>query len=327
MTIQDLWYTKDPKAKLLYPLAGLFGLITKARKFLYQKKILKSYRSSKPVVVVGNISVGGNGKTPVVIYLIEELTKLGYKVGVVSRGYGGKASYYPFKLDQESLPGECGDEPYMIYKRCKCPVVVDPNRENALRLMEKLDVDLIISDDGLQRYSMERDYEIVVVDGQRRFGNGALLPAGPLREPIERLKSVDAIINNGGKQLKGEYAMILKPREVVKVSDFQSPYDEENKNVTALAGIGNPQRFFNTLTNQGFNIVETHPCSDHANYGQTSILAAVKDVSIPIVMTEKDAVKCQSFACKNWYFLPVDAIIAPEFLQHLIAKLDLKVKS
>lgn len=321
MSIEKLWYGSRVLPWLLFPFALLFKLVTAVRRFFYRTGLLKSYRSSKPVIVVGNISVGGNGKTPVVIYLVEQLARMGLKAGVVSRGYGGKAPRYPHIVNENSTPAKCGDEPFMIYKRCHCPVVVDPDRVAAVKKMEKKCVDVIISDDGLQHYAMQRDYEIVVVDGKRRFGNGYLMPMGPLRESISRLKTVDAVIANGGKGSEQEYAMVLKPGKVVKVSDFASPYDEEGTVVTAVAGIGNPRRFFNTLKKIGFKLAETHAWPDHSQYDQTTILAAVDDVSKPIIMTEKDAVKCRSFACNNWYFLPVDAVIDPRFMKHLLTKL------
>lgn len=324
--LQKLWYRNNAISWLLAPLAAVFKVAAGIRKYLYQHGILKSYRSSKPVIVVGNLSVGGNGKTPVVIYLVEQLTRLGLKVGVVSRGYGGKVSHYPYTVREGSTPAKCGDEPFMIYIRCRCPVVVSTVRADAVKKLEKAGVDVIISDDGLQHYAMERDYEIVVVDGERRFGNGHVLPMGPLREDLSRLETVDAVIINGGKTSGTEYSMKLQPRQVVKVCDFSSPYNEDSNNVTALAGIGYPPRFFNTLRKLGYNVVEEHACSDHAEYDQTSILSSVKDVTQPIIMTEKDAVKCRNFACNNWYVLRVDAVIDPGFINHLSAKLKLTPK-
>lgn len=202
--LERLWYRKSGWRWLLAPFALLFAIISGTRRYAYRHGWRKGYRSSLPVIVVGNISVGGNGKTPVVVWLVEQLQARGYRPGVVSRGYGGKAPHYPYRLDETSTTAQAGDEPVLIARRCGCPVVVAPKRADAVRLLEQSgEVDIIITDDGLQHYALARDIELVVVDGARRFGNACLLPMGPLREPVTRLKRVDAIICNGSEPGKG----------------------------------------------------------------------------------------------------------------------------
>lgn len=325
MKIDKLWYKSNIFIWFLFPFSIIFWLITVIRKTLYNINLLKSYRSKKPIIIVGNISVGGTGKTPLTIWLVQNLQKLGFKVGVVSRGYGSEAPFYPYVIESNSPVNYCGDEPYLIYSRCKCPVVIAPKRIEAVKILEKKNVDIIISDDGLQHYAMERDFEIVVVDGERRFGNGFVMPMGPLREPISRTKTVDAIVCNGGDKLKNEYKMILKLNNVVKISDSSLEYDEDDKKVNAIAGIGNPERFFRSIESLGYEIQQKYACSDHAKYDQIGILSSVKDVKVPIIMTEKDAVKCKSFACNNWYYLPIDAQVDQKLLEKIIKKLNLKI--
>ena len=178
----------------------LFWLISQLRHALFCLGIKSSYRAPKPVIIVGNLSVGGNGKTPVVVWLVEELKKRGLRVGVISRGYGGKSKTYPLFVTENTRPIEGGDEPVLIAKRTNAPVVISPNRQQAIELLlSQAECDIIVSDDGLQHYKLQRDLEIVVMDAERALGNGFVLPAGPLRELPSRLKSVDFVITNGGK--------------------------------------------------------------------------------------------------------------------------------
>lgn len=177
--LERLWYRKSGWRWLLAPFALLFAIISGTRRYAYRHGWRKGYSSSLPVIVVGNISVGGNGKTPVVVWLVDQLQARGYRPGVVSRGYGGKAPHYPYRLDKTSTTAQAGDEPVLIARRCGCPVVVAPKRADAVRLLEQSgEVDIIITDDGLQHYALARDIELVVVDGARRFGNACLLPMG-----------------------------------------------------------------------------------------------------------------------------------------------------
>ncbi|QJT22445.1 tetraacyldisaccharide 4'-kinase [Aeromonas media] len=318
--LERLWYGKSGWRWALAPLALLFALISGGRRFAYRRGWLSRYRASLPVIVVGNISVGGNGKTPVVVWLVEQLQARGWRPGVVSRGYGGKAPHYPYRLDATSTTTQAGDEPVLIARRCGCPVVVAPKRADAVRLLEQSgEVDIIITDDGLQHYALARDIELVVVDGARRFGNGCLLPMGPLREPMTRLKRVDAIICNGGTPAQGEYPMALvaaAPRRVCDDAPLEAPLAGP---VDALAGIGHPPRFFATLTGLGYELVESAGYADHQAFDRDELLARFGER--PLLMTEKDAVKCRAFAPAHWWYLPVNAELPASLLDTLLQRL------
>ncbi len=301
-----LWYGNSLWRWGLAPFALLFALISGVRRLGYRRGWFSAYRATLPVVVVGNLSVGGNGKTPVVVWLVEQLQARGWRPGVVSRGYGGKAPHYPYRLDESSTPAEAGDEPVLIARRCGCPVAVAPRRADAVRLLEQSgEVDIIVTDDGLQHYALARDIELVVVDGARRFGNGCLLPMGPLREPTTRLKRVDAIICNGGEPARGEYAMRLVPDTLRRVCDDAPLTAPLSGPVDALAGIGHPPRFFATLTALGYELVQSVGYGDHQAFDAAELLARFGQR--PLLMTEKDAVKCRPFAPDNWLYLPVSA--------------------
>jgi tetraacyldisaccharide 4'-kinase len=309
--IEKIWFEHHPLGWLLWPLLWPLSLVFKAvsrsrrQAFLSGKKV--SYRATVPVIVVGNITAGGNGKTPVVIWLVEKLQQLGYKPGVVSRGYGGKAPQYPLILDDKTPGSESGDEPKLIYKRTGAPVAVDPVRANAVKaLTEQQGVDLIITDDGLQHYALQRDIELVVVDGQRRFGNQQFIPAGPLREGLNRLQDVDFIVTNGGDPLPGELSFQLKPALAVNMVTGEESEVAELGKLVAMAGIGHPPRFFNTLEKLGADIVSTRGFADHQAFNPAE-LKALTAPGEQLIMTEKDAVKCDSFAEKHWWYLPVTA--------------------
>jgi tetraacyldisaccharide 4'-kinase len=271
-----------------------------------------------PVVVVGNITAGGNGKTPVVIWLVEMLLQHGMKPGVVSRGYGGKSSVYPLLLSDETAVEACGDEPMLIYQRTGVPVAVDPVRASAVQVLLEEGVDIIITDDGLQHYALARDIEIVVIDGQRRFGNGRYIPYGPMRESLSRLKTVDFIMNNGGQITNNEIEMKLAPQMAVNLSDNREIPVNHLKNPVAFAGIGNPSRFFDTLARMGVNLVASKSFSDHQDFDFED-LEAFCSLGEDVVMTEKDAVKCRAFAKDNWWYLPVSATFHPADEQKVIA--------
>ncbi len=212
--IERIWSGKSWFYILLLPFSWLYGAITLLRRFAYQKGWLASWKAPVPVVVVGNLTAGGNGKTPVVIWLVEQLIQQGFKPGVVSRGYGGKSDHYPLLLTSDTSPSMAGDEPVLIHHRTGAPVAVAPNRRDAVKaLLAQYELDVIITDDGLQHYALQRDYEIVVIDGQRRFGNGWWLPAGPMRERAGRLNSVDAIIVNGGVSQGNVILLLILKRE------------------------------------------------------------------------------------------------------------------
>ena len=303
-----LWQKTSIITWLLAPFSLLFWFISQIRIALYRKKILKSYRSPVPVLVIGNISVGGNGKTPLVIWLVEQLQKKGVKVGVISRGYGGENKVYPQLVTPESNPKLMGDEPVLIAQRTHAPVAISPNRQQSIELLlSQFELDLIVTDDGLQHYALNRDMEWVVVDGERRFGNGFVLPAGGLRELPSRLKQVQAVICNGKNANAGEHAMHLEPDfainlktgEKCKLNEFTQP-------VYALAGIGYPPRFFNMLKGLGIPLADTFSFADHQAFTAEMIVPKLSQ-NLSLLMTEKDAVKCKAFAQENWWYVPVSA--------------------
>ncbi|MFU0854889.1 tetraacyldisaccharide 4'-kinase, partial [Kluyvera cryocrescens] len=250
--IAKIWSGESPLWLLLLPLSWLYGLVSGLIRLCYQLGLKKAWRAPCPVVVVGNLTAGGNGKTPVVIWLVEQLQRQGIRVGVVSRGYGGKAESYPLLLDADTTTAQAGDEPVLIYQRTGAPVAVSPVRVDAVKaLLAAHDLQLVVTDDGLQHYRLARDKEIVVIDGVRRFGNGWWLPAGPMRERASRLRSVDARIVNGGEPQAGEIPMTLRPGEAVNLLTHKRLPVSALQNVVAMAGIGHPPRFFATLNECG----------------------------------------------------------------------------
>ncbi len=319
--IDKLWFSRSWTAclawPLLWPLSCLFKVISERRKRAYLTGAKSSYRAPVPVIVVGNITAGGNGKTPLVIWLVEVLQKLGYKPGVVSRGYGGTAPCYPLIVTASTPATHCGDEPKLIAQRTQAPVVVSPVRSEAAQLLLTCGVDVIIADDGLQHYALQRDIEFIVVDGQRRFGNEKLLPLGPLREPVSRCQQVDFVINNGGEVQGNEIAMMLSPSLAVNLKSRQQLPVSTLGKLVAFAGIGHPPRFFRTLRQLGANLIKTKGFADHKAYTPSEILELQYDVD-NVIMTEKDAVKCLSFAHENWWYLPVSATFKPHQEQKII---------
>ena len=319
--IARIWSGESPLWLLLLPLSWLYGLVSGLIRLSYKLGLKKAWRAPVPVVVVGNLTAGGNGKTPVVIWLVEQLQQQGIRVGVVSRGYGGKAETYPLLLDAQTTTAQAGDEPVLIFQRTGAPVAVSPVRSDAVKaLLAEHPVRLIITDDGLQHYRLARDKEIVVVDGVRRFGNGWWLPAGPMRERASRLKSVDAIVTNGGTAQAGEIPMRLQPGLAVNLLTGERRALTELHDVVAMAGIGHPPRFFTTLENSGLHPVKTVALADH----QALTLADVEALTAPgqtLIMTEKDAVKCRAFAKSNWWYLPVDVELSGERAQRLLQEL------
>ncbi|BBJ87188.1 tetraacyldisaccharide 4'-kinase [Raoultella ornithinolytica] len=319
--IARIWSGESPVWRLLLPLSWLYGLVSGLIRLSYRLGLKKAWRAPVPVAVVGNLTAGGNGKTPVVIWLVEQLQQRGIRVGVVSRGYGGKAASYPLLLSNDTSTAEAGDEPVLIFQRTGAPVAVSPARREAVQaLLHAHDLQLIITDDGLQHYKLARDKEIVVIDGERRFGNGWWLPAGPMRERASRLRSVDAIIVNGGIAQAGEIPMQLRPGLAVNLRSGERRDVASFDNVVAMAGIGHPPRFFATLESCGVLPVKTVALADHQALTQTSVSALVNPQQT-LLMTEKDAVKCRGFAEANWWYLPVDAIMTDERAQQLLTEL------
>nr|WP_136252464.1 tetraacyldisaccharide 4'-kinase [Ningiella ruwaisensis] len=343
----DLRHVKNWWLVLLWPLALVFFLLSILRRLAYQFGILKVYRPQLPVVVVGNISVGGNGKTPVVLALASHFISQGVKCAVLSRGYGGTQKAFPHLLDTCSSPKQVGDEPALIFKRLGVDVVIDPVRARGAQFIEaNTQAQVILCDDGMQHYALARDVEICVVDG-RGLGNGFVMPMGPLRETRSRLNDVDIIISNRsqklddqakpGRQITGDsdiksaratrcFDMQLRPASWINVKSGQSLAVNEgverflHQEVIALAGIGAPQRFFNTLRELGLTPKQSLRFDDHHKFVQSDIPQA------PIVlMTEKDAIKCSEFANDNWWYLAVDADISNEFFDSVMQKLHLKI--
>ncbi|WP_109078789.1 tetraacyldisaccharide 4'-kinase [Aggregatibacter kilianii] len=316
----QFWYSRSWLTWLLCPFSLLFWLITAVRRALFRLNLLKSYRAPVPVVVVGNLSVGGNGKTPAVIWLVEALRKCGLNVGVISRGYGSQAKTYPLLVTPTCNPVEAGDEPVLIANRTQVPVCISPNRRHAVEcLLQHAPCDVIISDDGLQHYKLQRDIEIVIMDAQRGLGNGFLLPAGPLRELSSRLQSVDFIITNGAENEYSDAVMRLTPQYAVNlVTKEQRPLNAFSQAV-AIAGIGNPPRFFAMLEQHGIKLTETLAFQDHQAF--SAELFEKFDKTQPLFMTEKDAVKCLAFAQENWWYVPVTTEILGIKAQQLIQKI------
>ncbi|MRS13714.1 tetraacyldisaccharide 4'-kinase [Enterobacteriaceae bacterium RIT691] len=320
--IARIWSGESPLWLVLLPLSWLYGLVSGCIRLCYRLGFRKAWRAPVPVVVVGNLTAGGNGKTPVAIWLVEQLHQQGIKVGVVSRGYGGKAAHYPLLLNDQTTTAEAGDEPVLIFQRTGAPVAVSPSRSDAVKaLLAENAPHIIITDDGLQHYRLARDIEIVVIDGVRRFGNGWWLPAGPMRERASRLKSVDAVIVNGGVPRAEEIPMQLKPSQAVNLKTGERRDASSLQNVVAMAGIGHPPRFFATLEQCGVQPLKTIALADHQAM-VASVVQAYATVDQSLVMTEKDAVKCRAFAEDNWWYLPVDAVFddrrAAELIQQLV---------
>lgn len=318
-SLQRRWYEDRPPPWWTRPVAALFGVASGIRRSLYRRGWLQSIHPGVPVIVVGNLTAGGAGKTPLVIALVEALRERRFRPGVVSRGYGGAAGS-PQLLGAEPDPDVVGDEPALVRTRTGVPVAVGTDRPAAARLLEDDGVDVIIADDGLQHYAMGRDVEICVIDGVRRFGNGRLLPAGPLREPRARLREVDFIVCNGGEPRDGEISMRLVLRDAVALgapSRTRSLPEFAGERVHAVAGIGHPPRFFDALRASGLDVI-AHPFPDHHRLVQGELDFGD---GLPVLMTEKDAVKCRGFARASWWAVPVTARLPPTFFDAVASKL------
>ena len=313
------WYRRGPLAWLLWPLSLVFRVGIFCRRILYAVRLLKSVHPGMPVIVVGNLTVGGSGKTPLVIWIAEFLRGEGWSPGIVSRGYGAALSE-PRAASVASEAGEVGDEPIVLSRRSGCPVWVGPDRVQVaarLRSAHK-DVDVLVLDDGLQHYAMRRDLEIAVVDA-RGFGNGFLLPAGPLREPKGRLRGVDAVVSHGSST-RG-YSMKLEGNQVHRMTDARERRVLESfagQKVHAVAGIGDPNRFFLHLAGAGIKVLP-HPFPDHHAFEPRELEFGDQ---LPVMLTEKDAVKLRSVARPHWWVLPVSARLDPAFGDWLAGKLD-----
>lgn len=331
--IHRVWYEEAPLGWLLLPLSALYWLVSGCRRLLYKSGIFRTHYASVPVIVVGNITAGGTGKTPLVVWLTRLLSERGFSPGIVSRGYGGSQSKSPMRVDADSEAAVVGDEPVLLARRSSCPVVVDADRVRAAGMLVDDGVDIIVTDDGLQHYRLGRDYEICVVDGSRGLGNRRLLPGGPLREVAERLKDVDQLLVNG--RLRNEDELSVAEQNAIPFRLVASEASRLNGSLTrpierfagttvhAVAGIGNPTRFFDLLREHGIQIIE-HAFPDHAALSKRDLDFGD---DFEVFMTEKDAVKLgQSLPDKYWH-VPVELEMASVHALPMIEQIESRLRS
>lgn len=317
------WYQGHPALVLLRPLECLYRRVVQKRRRAFLAGEGDIYRAPVPVLVVGNVTVGGTGKTPMILWLIEHCRARGLRVGVVSRGYGATPPQLPWRVRADDPASHAGDEPLLIVQRSGVPLVIDPQRARAVQaLLAQETLDLILCDDGLQHYRLARDIELVLVDAARGLGNGRCLPAGPLREPAERLGEVDAVLCNGAAaDADQSYALQLRPSALVNLRSGERvglDHFSAGQQLHAVAGIGNPQRFFNTLEALNWRPI-THAFADHASFSPEALQFSPE---LPLVMTEKDAVKCRAFAAADWWYLAVDAVPSAAFVAWFDQRLE-----
>jgi tetraacyldisaccharide 4'-kinase len=330
--LTQLWYREHARASPLQPLAWLYGALMASRWRLYRSGWARAGAAGRPLVVVGNLTVGGTGKTPLTLWLARALAAQGLRVGIIARGYGGRSGRGPRRVDAAARWQDVGDEPLILARRSGCPTVVGSDRLAAARALVAEGVEVILSDDGLQHLRLARDCEIVVVDGARGFGNGRLLPAGPLREATVRLRAVDAIVVNGNAThgslatlpAAGVLSMQLQASEAVSVDEQRrrALASFHGERVHAVAGIGNPQRFFSELRGHGIELIE-HAFPDHHPLSAAELAFAD---TMPVLMTEKDAVKCAALADPRLWYVPVAAQLAPRDAQELLKRVLAKVR-
>ena len=311
------WYRGAWWLYLLRPVEAVFRGLTALRRGMYRRGVLLAYKAPIPVVVVGNITVGGTGKTPTVIALVESLQQRGIRVGVISRGYGASDLASPHWVRNESTAMQCGDEALVIHRRTNCACVVFPRRVEAAKALLAHDaVDVLISDDGLQHYALARDLEIALIDSERGTGNGFCLPAGPLREPVKRLQAVDYVLYRNGPNPQD--AVCYDPVALVNVSSGERRpmiAGALGREVYAVAGLGQPEQFFESLRGLGFQL-EAHAFADHHPFA-ASDFAAMTDK--PIIMTEKDAVKCVGLVGNNSWYLEIQAQLPLKVVESVAA--------
>ncbi len=315
--INYLWFRKNIFSLFLFPFTFIYWLVSSNRRRCYLNGDYPSYKSKVPVVVIGNIMVGGNGKTPVVIELAKYLQQKGLRVGIVSRGYRAQPKKLPYEVLDDSNVLEAGDEPLLIKRKTGARVVIDPIRVRAVKSIEN-EVDVILTDDGLQHYALQRNIEILVIDGKRRFGNGWLMPMGPLREGLWRLNTVDFKICNGGEAQPFEVRMDLAVNDIYNANDKYHNTLQPNSKVCVLAGIGDPSRVYKTVESLGFSIAATIKADDHKFVN----ISDIKNSKYPVIMTEKDYVKynCLDFDDRV-FVLPVTAVLEKSFYGIFYAKL------
>ena len=315
-----LWYRPNPLKWLLWPIGGIYGVVMEIRRLVYRLGIKPVTTLPLPVIVVGNPTVGGSGKTPVVIWLAGELKSCGYRVGIVSRGYGGAAENWPQRVSTASDPGLVGDEPVLIARATGCPVMVSPDRVAAAKaLISAEQLDVLLADDGMQHYALDRTLAIAVIDGQRGLGDGFCLPAGPLREFKGRIADVDAIVVNGGSWGHADVFRVQPAAQrlyQVAGSEQKLLAEFRDAEVHAVAGIGNPQRFFDLLEDAGVHVLP-HPLPDHTKLTGAELEF---DDARPVFVTEKDAVKCEGFARENVWCVPIKLEFDAEDGQRLMRR-------
>ncbi|MDJ0958248.1 MAG: tetraacyldisaccharide 4'-kinase [Arenicellales bacterium] len=318
--LDGVWQQRGFLAYLLWPISILYRTGMGLRRLAYESGLMTIRQFGVPIVIVGNISVGGTGKTPIVVAIARYLSDRGWKPGIVSRGYGGKSKQWPQEVRMTSSPDAVGDEAVLLARQTGCPVVVDPDRPAAVaKILDIHECDVILADDGLQHLALDRDVEIAVVDGNRKFGNGFCLPAGPLREPRSRLRSVDFVIHNNSDE--GDVRCELRGETAVSLIDSQNskPLTEfRGLHVHAVAGIGNPNRFFSHLRKFGLDITE-HAFPDHHPFKQSDLAFERDEV---VLMTEKDGVKCTPFARHKMWYVPVEAKLDKSFYNQLVKLLE-----
>ncbi len=316
--LQARWYQRAPVPWWLGWLESLYTIALGLRRRAYASGWLRSTRLAVPVLVVGNLTVGGTGKTPLVALLARELSDRAWRPGIVLRGYGaaGRARLLP----TTARPGEFGDEAVWLSRSTGCPVAIGADRVAAARLLIAKGCDLVLSDDGLQHWALARDIEVLVIDGERRFGNGRLLPAGPLREPAQRALRVDYRVVNGGPVADGEIPMRVAAHMAVRLGDLGQPVPLENwrdRRVHAVAGIGNPERFFRMLESLGLR-VDRHPWPDHHRFDGSECRF---DDDAPVLVTEKDAVKLAQFVYQRVYAVPIELELPPPWIDQIQQRL------
>jgi tetraacyldisaccharide 4'-kinase len=328
------WYGGRGWYRLLLPLSGIYWLLSSLRRSLYRAGLKHTWRAKVPVIVVGNITAGGTGKTPATVWLANSLAERGFSPGIVSRGYGGSKSGTSMRVDARSDPAVVGDEPVLIAMRTGRPVVVDADRARGVSMLVADGADLVIADDGLQHYALGRDYEICVVDGARGLGNGVLLPAGPLREPADRLENVDQVLVNGrlrdagvakstGLQNAIEFRLVAT--EACRLNgSLNRPIERfAGTTVHAVAAIGNPDRFFDTLRGNGMQVIE-HAYPDHAPLRPEQLDFGD---NFDILMTEKDAVKFPRQVSDRYWYVPVDVEIDPVIAAPWLEQIESRMRN
>lgn len=318
--IHRVWYQDAKSGWVLLPLSGLYWLLLKLRALLFRCGLYKSHKAHVPVIVVGNITTGGTGKTPTVIWLVNELREKGFAPGIVSRGYGGSKSGSSMRVDADSDPAVVGDEPVLLARRGQCPVAVDSDRVQAADMLFDDGVDVIVTDDGLQHLRLQRDFEICVIDGERGLGNRRLLPAGPLRESADRLSSVDQVLVNGVTDMTNAIAFELQATDACRLNGSLARPLQGFKDTTvhAVAGIGNPKRFFDLLRTYGIQVIE-HSFPDHAAITPADLQFGD---DFEVFMTEKDAVKLSQKMSDRYWSVPVDLVMDAAESSALIDRIE-----